>query len=179
MSGATRVHGVVAEFDSTHKLLEAVRAVRALGYTKLDAYTPFPVHGLDEALGLERSRLGWLVLAMGVLGAGLALLLQWWTGAVASPLVIAGKPLFAIEPSIPIAFELTVLLASFGAVIGMLALNGLPRFYHPVFQHSRFERAADDRFFLAVEWDGANFDPEQAAGVLRSAGGRYTEVVTE
>lgn len=179
MSEAARVHGVVAEFESPHELLEAAHAVRARGYTKLDAYTPFPVHGLDEALGIERSKLGWFVLAMGVLGGGLALLLQWWTGAVDSPLVIAGKPLFAFEFSVPITFELAVLLASFGAVFGMLALNGLPRFYHPVFQHSRFERAADDRFFLAVESDSADFDAEKAAGALRSAGGQHTEVVTE
>jgi len=174
-----RVYGVVAEFQTPAQLLEAARAVRALGYTRLDAYTPFAVHGIDEALGIERSRLGWIALAAGIAGAAAALTLQWWTGAVASPLVVAGKPLFALPPSVPIIFELTVLLAAFGAVLGMLALNGLPRFHHPVFQHSSFERAMDDRFLLAIEADRPDFDCQAAVTALQAAGGRHTEVVAE
>lgn len=173
-----QVYGAVAEFDSPEELLEAVRAARERGYSKLDAYTPFPVHGLDEAMGASRSRLGWIVLGAGVFGAAAALLLQWWTGAVDSPLVIGGKPFFAFEFSIPITFELTVLFAAFGAVFGMLALNGLPRFYHPVFQYPRFHRATDDRFLLAIEAAGEQFDADEAAGLLRSLGGRHAEVVT-
>jgi hypothetical protein len=173
------IYGVVAEFDSPEQLLEGVRAARALGYGRMDAFTPFPIHGIDEAMGAGRSRLGWIVLGGGILGAISAVLLQWWTGAVASPLVIAGKPLFALEFATPIIFELTVLLAAFGAVFGMLALNGLPRFYHPVFRHSRFERAADDKFLLALESNGAQFDAEQAAEILQGAGGKLVEVVTE
>jgi hypothetical protein len=179
MNREESVYGVVAEFESAEALVEAVRAARARGFAHLDAYTPFPVHGLDEALGLDRSGLGWIVLVMGVVGAGCALLLQWWTGAVASPLVIAGKPLFAFEFSIPVTFELTVLFAAFGAVVGMLALNGLPRFYHPVFQHPRFSRAMDDRFLLAIERGGADFDAKAAAAMLRSVGGRNAEVIAE
>lgn len=173
------VYGVVAEFESPEKLLEGVRAARALGYEKMDAFTPFPVHGIDEAMGARRSRLGWIVLGGGIAGAAAAVLLQWWTGAVASPLVVGGKPLFAFEFGLPIIFELAVLLAAFAAVLGMLALNGLPRFYHPVFKHSRFDRAADDRFLLALEANGAGFDAEQAVEILKSAGGRHVEVVTE
>ncbi len=173
------IYGVVAEFDSPEQLLEGVRAARALGYGKMDAFTPFPIHGIDEAMGVGRSRLGWIVLGGGVVGATSAVLLQWWTGAVSSPLVVAGKPLFAFEFAMPIIFELAVLLAAFGAVFGMLALNGLPRFYHPVFQHSRFDRAADDKFLLALEANGARFDPEQAAEILEGAGGKHVEVVTE
>jgi hypothetical protein len=173
------VYGVVAEFGSPEELLEGVRAARALGYGKMDAFTPFPIHGIDEAMGVDRSRLGWIVAGGGVLGAILAFLMQWWTGSVASPLVIAGKPLFAFEFGLPIIFEAAVLLAAFGAVLGMLALNGLPRFYHPVFKHSRFDRAADDKFLLALESNGANFDAEQAAEILKSAGGKHVEVVTE
>lgn len=173
------IYGVVAEFDSPEQLLEGVRAARALGYGKMDAFTPFPIHGIDEAMGVGRSRLGWIVLGGGALGAVLAVLLIWWTGAVASPLVVAGKPLFAFEFATPIIFELAVLLAAFGAVLGMLALNGLPRFYHPVFRHTRFDRAADDKFLLALEANGAQFDAEQAAEILQGAGGKHVEVVTE
>ncbi len=176
---AAAVYGVVAEFDSPEALVEAARAAREAGYTKLDAYSPFPVHGIDEAMGASRSRLGVIVFAAGLMGMAAALLLQWWTGAVGYPLVIGGKPFFAFEFSIPITFELTVLCASFGAVAGMLAINGLPRFYHPVFQHSRFSAVTDDAFLLAIESDGEDFQPERAADVLRAAGGREIEVVAQ
>jgi hypothetical protein len=171
------VYGVVAEFDSPERLLEGIRAVRERGYGKLDAYTPFPVHGIEDALEIRRSRLGWIVAGMGAFGALAALALQWWVGTTANPLVIGGKPLFALEYSIPVIFELTVLFAAFGAVFGMLFLNGLPRLYHPVFNHPRFRRATDDRFLLAIEADGAGFEPQRAAEALDAAGGRYTEVV--
>lgn len=171
------VYGAVAEFSTPEELIEAVAAARARGYSKLDAYTPFPVHGLDQAMGARRSRLGWVTLVCGVAGAAAALLLQWWTGAVSYPLVIGGKPFFALQPSIPITFELTVLFAAFGTVLGMLFLNGLPRFYHPVFQHSRYQRATDDRFLLAIEAEGEGFDAEGAAAALEGAGGRHVEVV--
>src|SRR5271169_4714424 len=110
------VYGAVAEFDSPKNLLAAIRALRERGYPRLDAFTPFPVHGIDEALGASRSPLGRIVLAAGLSGAAAALLLIWWTGAVSYPLVVAGKPLFAFESSIPITFEVAVLFAAFGAV---------------------------------------------------------------
>lgn len=172
-----QIYGVVAEFEAPEKLLEAARSLRERGYRRLEAYTPFPIHGLDEALGLKRSSLGWLVLGMGLLGSAAALLLQWWTGAVDYPLVIGGKPFFALEFSIPITFELAVLFAAFGAVLGMLAFNGLPRLYHPVFTHPHWQRATDDGFLLAVEAAGEDFDAEEARELLRALGGRHAEVV--
>jgi len=147
----TQLHGVLADYASPDQLLTAIREVRKRGYTKFEAYTPFPIHGIDEAMGARRSKLGWIVLCGGLIGGTIAMLLQWWTGAVAYPLTIGGKPLFAVEPSIPIAFELTVLLASFGAVFGMFALNGLPQFYHPVFNYKKWKGATDDRFLLVIE----------------------------
>jgi len=179
MSEATQleIYGVVAEFDSPGKLLDAVKAVRERGYDRLEAYTPFPIHGIDRALGEKRSRLGFVVLVTGLLGTTAAVLLQWWTGAVDYPLVIAGKPLFAFEFAVPIIFELTVLLAAFGAVFGMFAFNKLPQLYHPIFQYSRWNGATDDRFLLAVEKSGASFPAEQIAALLESAGASHTEVV--
>lgn len=179
MSGAARVYGVVGEFESPEALLVAVRAARSKGVEKLDALTPFPVHGMDEALGEPRSKLGYFVVALGVLGAAAALLLQWWTGVKSYPLVIGGKPLFAFEFSIPITFELTVLAASFGAVLGMLALNGLPRLYHPVFNYTRIHAASDNRFLLVVESPGAAFRAEEAREVLESLGASNVETVME
>ncbi len=146
-----QLHGVLADYSTPDELLTGVREARKRGFTKIEAYTPFPIHGIDEAMGARRSKLGWVVLIGGLIGGSAALWLQWWTGAVAYPLVIAGKPLFAVEPSIPITFELTVLLASFGAVFGMFAMNGLPQFYHPVFNYKKWKGATDDRFLLVIE----------------------------
>jgi hypothetical protein len=174
-----KVYGAVAEFENPQELLAAIRGAQALGYRKLDAYTPFAAHGIDTALDPKRSKLGFVVFAAGALGAAAALLLQWWTGAVDYPLVIAGKPLFAVEFSIPITFELTVLFAAFGAVIGMFAFNGLPRLYHPIFQYSRFPRVTNDAFLLAIEADSTAFDSAKAAEALNSLGGRHVEVISE
>ncbi len=176
---ATKVYGVVAEFPSPQWLLAAIHGAKEKGYRKLDAFTPFAAHGIDEALDRRRSPLGYVVFGMGALGAAAAILLQWWTGAVSYPLVIAGKPLFALEFSMPIIFELTVLFAAFGAVLGMFALNGLPRLYHPIFQHSRYDRVTTDVFLLAIEADSKEFDPAEAAALLKSLGGEHVEVISE
>jgi hypothetical protein len=174
-----KIYGAVAEFESPHHLLTAIRAVQGQGYLKLDAYTPFAAHGIDAALEPKRSPLGYVVFAMGALGCAAALLLQWWTGAVSYPLVIAGKPLFAVEFSLPITFEVTVLFAAFGAVFGMFALNGLPRLYHPIFRYSRFSRVTTDAFLLAIEADAKDFDGAKAARVLTALGGKHAEVIAE
>jgi hypothetical protein len=172
-----KVYGVVAEFPSPAWLLEAIRGAQQRGYHKLDAFTPFAAHGIDEALDRRRSPLGYIVFGAGALGASAAVLLQWWTGAVSYPLVIAGKPLFALEFSLPIIFELTVLFAAFGAVIGMFALNGLPRLYHPIFEYSRYGRVTTDVFLLAIEADSQPFDADKAALTLRELGGEHVEVI--
>jgi hypothetical protein len=167
-------YGVVGEFETPEALVEAVWAARREGYSKLDALSPFPIHGIDEALGHGRSRLGFIVAVMGMLGAAAALLLQWWTGAVDYPLVVGGKPFFAFEFSIPITFELTVLLASFGAVFGMLALNGLPRLYHPVFHYSRIRGATDDKFLLVIEEKNRAAD---AMRLMNELGAAHVETI--
>jgi hypothetical protein len=179
MSERVRTYGVAAQFASPEALLAAVRGLRSEGFTKMDAFTPFPVHGLDQALGLGRSRLGYLVFGGGFLGMVSALLLQWWTGAVDYPLVIGGKPLFAFEFSIPITFELTVLFAAFAAVLGMLAVNGLPRLHHPVFGCESFRRVTDDGYLLVIESDDPKFDPRACTERLASLGATRTEVVEE
>ncbi len=179
MNGPGRIHGAAGQFDSPESLLAAARALAGDGYTRMDAFTPFPVHGLDKALGLSRSPLGYVVFGAGLAGAALALLLQWWTGAVDYPLVIGGKPLFAFEFSIPITFELTVLLASFAAVGGMLAANGLPRLSHPVFSSELFRRVTDDGFVLLIESRDPKFDAAACRERLASLGAVRTEVVEE
>lgn len=170
-------YAVVAEFTDEYELVEAARAMRTQGYSKMDAYSPFPIHGIDEAIGNPPSRLGWIVLCVGTIGALSALGMIWWTGAVDYPLVIGGKPLFAIEFSIPITFELTVLFSAFAAVLGMFALNGLPRLYHPVFNFSKYSRATDDRFLLAIEASDPRFDAEQSVRLLKALGAKTAEAV--
>jgi len=175
----SKLYGVLAEFDSPEELVEAVRAVRARGFTRLEACTPFPVHGLDEALGLARSPLGWIALAAAAVGVAAALLLQWWTGAVDYPLVVGGKPFFALWPSVPVTFELAVLLASFAVVIGMLALNGLPRLYHPLFEDDNFRRVTDDRFVLAVEAADPLFHANETPALLVRLGALEVRLLEE
>ena len=170
-------HGLVADFSYDRDLLMSAREARRFGYTKLEAYTPFPVHGIDDALGVPRSKLGWIVLGVGLTGTASAILLQWWTGAVAYPLVIGGKPLFALEFAMPVTFELTILFSAFAAVFGMFALNGLPKLYHPVFNYSNFGAATDDRFLLVVEAADPVFEPKEAAELMKTLGAVRTELV--
>ena len=172
-----KFYGLVAEFDDDQQLVRAGRAAREFGYTKMDAYTPFPVHGIDDAIGIPRSPLGWIVAAGGTIGLASAVLLVWYTGAISYPLVIGGKPLFAVEFAVPPMFELTVLLSAFAAVFGMFALNGLPRYYHPIFNYSNYERVTDDVFLLAIEASDPLFDPDESAKLMASVGAKKTELV--
>ena len=173
----SNLYGAIGSFDDGPLLVEAARTVREMGYTKLDAFTPFPVHGIDEAMAIPRSPLGWIVFCAGFLGAASALFMIWWTGAISYPLVVGGKPLFALEFSIPVTFELTVLFAAFGAVFGMFALNGLPRLHHPVFNYTKFAGATDDKFLLAIEASDPKFDAEQSCRLLSTLGASAVEVV--
>lgn len=174
---APRFYGVVAEFDDDRKLVAAARAAREFGYTRMDAFSPFPVHGIDDAIGIPRSPLGFIVACFGALGLLSATLLIWWTGAVDYPLVIGGKPLFSVQFSVPIMFELTVLFSAFAAVLGMFHLNRLPTYYHPVFNYSRFEGATDDKFLLAIEATDPVFDPDESARLMKQLGATTTELV--
>ena len=159
--GADKVYGVMGEFHDPHDLVHAGRKIREMGYTKIDAMSPFPVHGIDDAIGIPYSRLGWIVISIGLCGYGhgAAADLVLWCGSQTISLVIGGKPLFDFSFSIPITFELTVLFSAFATVIGMFALNGLPRLYHPSMNYQNAHRATDDRFILVIEADDPKFQP--------------------
>lgn len=173
------VWGIIAEFDGPESLIEAAAQARAAGYRRFDVYSPFPVHGMDAAMGLGRSRLGWIVFACGAIGAIAAMGLQWYCAAVDYPILTAAKPYFSWQAFVPVTFELMVLFASFGAVIGMLILNGLPQWHHPVFNHQAFARASDDGFFLAIEADDPQFDVEKTGAFLSEIGGKAVTVLEE
>jgi hypothetical protein len=171
--------GLVAEFDSPHDLIEGVKAVRKAGFSRIDTHTPFPIHGMDRAMGLPQSKLPWLVFAGGMTGLGSAVLMQWWMNAFDYPIRVGGKPYFSYQAYVPIMFELTVLLGAFCAVLGLLALCGLPRPYHPLFLHPRFARHTDDGFFLSVEADDPQWDEGRLRQVIEGAGGREVTVIRE
>ena len=170
-----KLFGVMAEFSSASDLLHAAKEIRGKGFTRIEAYSPFPIHGLDNALGHPGSKVPWIVLAGGLTGAGGGMLLQWWTSAVEYPIRIAGKPFFSIPAFVPVTFELGVLFAAFAAILGMLALNRLPKPYDPVFRHSRFDRVTDDCFFLSIEATDPLFDRAGAQEALAKAGGTHIE----
>jgi hypothetical protein len=171
------LYGLVAQFDDADKLLDAAARTRGAGYTKLDAFTPIPVHGLDEALGLRRTRLPWLILAGGLTGAIGIFALATWVNVFHYPINIGGRPLFSWPAFIPITFEGMVLLASFAAVFGMIGLNGLPMPYHPVFNTPNFERATNDLFFLAVEASDPQFDLTRTRQFLEGLGAQQVSSV--
>jgi len=170
-------YGILAEFGTPTDLYHACERVRDAGFTRWDAHSPFPVHGLERAMGIRRSPLPWIVLIAGLTGAAFGFGLQWLVHASAQPLVISGKPYFSWPAFIPITFELGVLFAAFGAVLGMLALNRLPMHYHPLFRSKVFERVTDDAFFISIEsWD-PRFDSAATRKLLESLGARSVELL--
>ncbi len=171
--------GLLAEFDDAAQLIAAARKVREAGYTRWDSYAPFAVHGLDDAMGIDKTVLPKIVLAGGVTGCLAGLGLQWWTNAVDYPFLISGKPLFGLPAAVPVAFELTILLAAFGAFFGMLGLNRLPQLFHPLFTSDRFRRVTNDRFFIAIEASDPRFDREATRRFLEELGSAAVEEVED
>ena len=152
------IYGMMAEFATPAELLSAVRRAKAEGYTRMEAYTPFPVHGLSEAIGFHDVRLPWMIFIGGISGTFFGFTLQWYTAVIDLPLNVGGKPLNSIPAFFPVTYEATILWAAFTAFFGMLTLNRLPKPYHSIFNTPGFERATQDRFFLAVEADDHLYD---------------------
>ena len=161
------VYGLLVEFEEPEALIDAVRKVRAEGYRKIDAFTPFPIEELEEALELPRTRLAWFVLAGGIAGALSGFGLQYWVSVIAYPVNVGGRPLNSWPAFIPVTFEMTILLAAVTGLVAMFALNGLPMPYHPLFNVDRFQLASRDRFFLCVEARDPKFDQEQTGRWLK------------
>lgn len=169
--------GYLVEFQTPQELLRAAEKVRDAGYTKWDCHTPFPVHGLNEAMGIRPTILPWLVFGAGTVGAAVGLALQYWTNAVDFPFRISGKPLFSLPANIPVMFELTILFSAVAAFLGMLVLNNLPQWYNAVFHSRRIVRATADRFFVCIEARDPRFDPLDTKALLDSLGGSEVEAV--
>ena len=174
-----KAFGLIARFDSSGALMSAAEKLRDAGYTHFDCHSPFPIHGMDKAMGLKRSPLGWIVGLCALIGGSSGFALQWWSHAVAYPLVISGKPYFAFQAYVPVTFAVAVLSAAFGATIGMLILNGLPRFHHPVFFADRFGQFSDGGFFVSVEASDPKFDAAATRDFLASIGGADIELLQD
>ena len=162
------IYGMMAEFDTPVALVEAAKRTYQAGYKRIDTYTPFPVEGLAEAIGFHRDEVPLVVLIGGIVGGLTGYVMQYWMSAVAYPLNIGGKPYHSWPAFIVITFEMTILFAGISAVFGMLALNGLPMPYHPVFNVPRFTRASRDRFFLVVFSSDVKYDPAATRQFLES-----------
>jgi hypothetical protein len=176
---APAAYGLLAEFDSPQALLDAAHRVRAAGYTNTDAYSPFPIHGLAEALGFRERAVAPIVFLGGLTGALAGYGLEYWTQVIAYPLNIGGRPYHSWVSFIPPAFETTILFGAFAAVIGMLALNGLPQPYHPVFNVPRFALASRNRFFLCIEARDPRFDLQHTRAFLESLNPREVSAVAD
>jgi len=161
-------YGLMAEFPDAESLLAATRRVRDAGYTKFDAFSPFPIHGMPEAIGFKDRSVAPIVLAGGITGLVAGYGLQYWTSVIAYPINIGGRPYHSWPMFIPPAFETTILFASIAALVGMLALNGLPMPYHPVFNAPRFLLASQESFFLVVEADDPKFEADGTRRMLDS-----------
>jgi hypothetical protein len=170
------IYGLMAEFDSVHAVVEAARRTREAGYRRVDAYSPYPLEELMEALDIHRNKLPLIVLLGGIVGGIVGYSLQYWTSVVDYPINIGGRPLHSWPAFIVPTFETTILFAGISAVVGMLALNGLPRPYHPVFNNPHFALASRSRFFLVIEATDPKFDRKETADFL---GGLHALEVTE
>lgn len=166
------LYGLLAEFDSATELTDAARQVRDAGYRKTDAFSPFPLHEIDEALGIKRSILPYLCFAGGITGMFTGFALQYFVHVIDYPIIVGGRPHISLPAMIPPAYELTILLTAFTAVFGMLFLNGLPRPYHPVFNVPRFALATREKFFLLIEADDEKFDYDQTRKFMEGLDGQ-------
>ena len=171
------IYGLIAEFDDPNALVLAAQRARHEGYLRMDAFSPFPIEELHDALGMPPSRLPFIVLVGGLVGCIGGFALQYWVSAIANPWNVGGRPLFSWPAFIPITFECTILVAALSAVLGMLASNGLPMPYHPVFNVSRFALASRNRFFLCIEAKDALFDLEKTRAFLQALEPREVSTV--
>lgn len=172
-----KTYGLIAEFETSGEILTAAGKVKENGFEKFDTHTPFPVHGMDDAMGLKPTKLPWISLSGAVFGLTLAVSFQYWMSNVDYFLRIAGRPEGFIPVWVPIMFALTILFTAFATVFGMLGMNLLPRLNHPLFTSENFKRHSDDRFFIAIEAADPKFNMDSTKKFLEEIGGKNIEVI--
>jgi len=169
--------GIVAEFKNPGHLMKVAKLTHKAGYTKFDCHSPFPIHGMDDAMGLKPSKLGFIVLFHGLLGFLGGLALQSWTASIAYPVNISGKPFLNFPAFVPVTFELTILLSAFGAVFGMFYLNNMPKHHNPLFNSATIKKTTDDGFFVVIESEDPLFNEENTRKFLEDAGAVTIEII--
>ncbi|MGA3008361.1 MAG: DUF3341 domain-containing protein [Opitutaceae bacterium] len=165
-------HGLIAMFETPAAVLHAAEKVRAAGYRSWDVHSPFPIHGIDRAMGTKRSRVPRISLAGGITGFCTGMSLIWYTDAFDYRLTVGGKPLFSPLFAFPVSYELTILFTAFATIIGMFILNGLPMHYHPVLKYPNIDRATNDLFYIVIESRDPKFDPQATRALLAEIGGQ-------
>src|SRR6185436_6484608 len=176
---AEELYGIMAEFDTATELVDAARMIRDAGYKKTDAFSPFPLHDIDEALGIRRSVLPYLIFCGGITGLLSGIGLEYFVHVVDFPIIVGGRPHFSIPAFVPPAYELTILFSAFTAVFGMLFLNGLPSPYHPVFNIPRFALATREKFFLIIEATDPKYDYDSVREFMGTLGSQEVFDVPE
>ena len=179
MNFTPRPYGVIAEFDTPGDAMRAAEKIRDAGFRNWDVYTPYPVHGMDKAMGIKNSRVGWFSFTGGVIGYTTGMIMIWWMNAYDYAIPIGGKPMFSPFAAFPPSYELTILLGSFGALFGMLFLNRLPRLHHPLLKTRRFAAATHDKFFLVIETADPKYSEIETRRLLELTGSKHIEVVEE
>lgn len=178
-TNVTKPFGILAEFKNPGHLMKAAKLTNKAGYKKFDCYSPFPIHGMDDAMGLKPSKLGFIVMGHGLIGFMGGLALQIWTSTIAYPINISGKPFLNLPAFVPVTFELTILLSAFGAVFGMFFLNNMPRHHNPLFNSERFKKVTDDGFFVVIETSDPLYNEEKTRQFLEEAGAVNLELIEE
>jgi hypothetical protein len=179
MTSTEKPYGIIAQFDTPADAMHAAEKVRDAGFAKWDVYTPFPVHGMDQAMGLKNSKVGWFSFLGGVTGYTTGMLMIWWMNAYDYPIIIGGKPMFSPFGAFPPSYELTILLGSFGAIFGMMFLNRLPRLHHPLLKHKQFALATHDKFFIVIETADPKYSDTETRKLLEGAGSKLIQLVEE
>src|SRR5437899_5560064 len=179
MNGTAQQYGIVAEFTTSSSVLHAAQKVRDAGFRKWDVFTPFPVHGMDRAMGLRNSKVGWFAFLGGVTGYATGMVMIWYMNTFDYPIVIGGKPMFSPFAAFPPSYELTILFGAFGSLFGMLFLNKLPRLHHPLLKNKRFSLVTHDRFFVVIECAVPKYSEIERRKLLKEAGSPHIEVVEE
>ena len=178
-SETSRAYGLVAEFDTPGEAMRAATSIRDAGFRKWDVHTPFPVHGLDAAMGIKNSPVGWFTFFGGCTGYTTGMLMIWFMNGFDYKIVVGGKPLFSPFYAFPVSYELTILFAAFATLIGMCVLNRLPRLYHPLLKNRRFAAATHDKFFVVIETADPKYSPMETRKLLETAGSRHIELIEE
>ena len=178
-STTTTPYGVIAEFETPAEVMHAAEKVRDAGFRRWDVFTPYPIHGMDQAMGLKNSKVGYISFTGAVLGYTTGMLMIWFLNAVDYPIIVGGKPMFSPFYAFPPSYELTILFTAFGSIFGMLFLNRLPKLYHPLLKNRRFARVTHDGYFLVIETTDPKYSEAETRKLLETTGSKHIEIVEE